>query len=437
MGGTDGVSLEIEKRMKILQDEGGEVLTLAGEGQGVHRLLPLLHFDRPAIRQITYDVFESRYSGHQEELFHRIQEEAANIMAPLEVILAQLRPDYLFLHNIFSHGRHLPAALAFYQILKERPIPTLATHHDFYWEREHFHLPPPGKVRELVEQILPPVLPQLHHGVINSMAQKELLKRGTIKAQVFPDTLDFHASPWQKDSWNSHLPAEAGFHEKDIIILQSTRIVPRKGIEMMIPILEALNQEPILSRLRGRTLYNGKKITSESRFHFLLAGYAEKESQTYKQTLQKRLTPIPHSFLDSMIERERRVKGGKRFYSLFDAYPFADLFSYPSLHEGWGNQFLEAIFARLPILLFEYPVYKADIKEEGYEVLSLGDQAQKDDLTGLYSLPDSVVNTCVEEVVRVLLQSETAQRIERNAQRASTHHGKDTLQRLLHEAFPA
>ena len=43
----------------------------------------------------------------------------------------------------------------------------------------------------------------------------------------------------------------------------------------------------------------------------------------------------------------------------------SDFVTYPSLWEGWGNQLLEALRARLPLMLFEYPVYQADIKSKG------------------------------------------------------------------------
>ena len=48
--------------------------------------------------------------------------------------------------------------------------------------------------------------------------------------------------------------------------------------------------------------------------------------------------------------------------------------TYTSYAEGFGNQLLEAFWAKLLPVVFEYPVFKSDIKQEGYEYISLGDK---------------------------------------------------------------
>ena len=59
--------------------------------------------------------------------------------------------------------------------------------------------------------------------------------------------------------------------------------------------------------------------------------------------------------------------------------------------EGWGNQLLEAIRAKLPIMLFEYPVYLADIKGKGLRVVSLGDQISGKDQHGLVTIAPEII----------------------------------------------
>ncbi len=44
---------------------------------------------------------------------------------------------------------------------------------------------------------------------------------------------------------------------------------------------------------------------------------------------------------------------------------------------GFGNAFVEAVFAKKPIAVFEYPVFKADIKKEGYKTISFGDKSRQ------------------------------------------------------------
>jgi mannosylglucosylglycerate synthase len=58
-------------------------------------------------------------------------------------------------------------------------------------------------------------------------------------------------------------------------------------------------------------------------------------------------------------------------WTLQDAYAASDLVSYPSLVEGFGNAFLEAVFYRRPILINTYPVYSADISPHGFQVIEI------------------------------------------------------------------
>ena len=54
-----------------------------------------------------------------------------------------------------------------------------------------------------------------------------------------------------------------------------------------------------------------------------------------------------------------------------EVYPFADLVTYPSLFEGFGNAFLETIYFRKPILVNNYSIYSYDIKPKGFRVIEM------------------------------------------------------------------
>ena len=58
-------------------------------------------------------------------------------------------------------------------------------------------------------------------------------------------------------------------------------------------------------------------------------------------------------------------------YSLWDIYPHANLITYPSLYEGFGNAFLEAIYFRKPILVNTYSIYQMDIQPKGFHVIQM------------------------------------------------------------------
>jgi mannosylglucosylglycerate synthase len=60
---------------------------------------------------------------------------------------------------------------------------------------------------------------------------------------------------------------------------------------------------------------------------------------------------------------------GRKIYTLSDVYPQADLVTYPSSIEGFGNAFLEAIYYKRPIVVNNYSIYEADIKPKGFKVV--------------------------------------------------------------------
>ena len=71
------------------------------------------------------------------------------------------------------------------------------------------------------------------------------------------------------------------------------------------------------------------------------------------------------------IAKERRIDAdGRKRYTLWDIYPHADLVSYPSIYEGYGNAFVEAIYFRKPVLVNRYAIFEADIEPLGFEVIA-------------------------------------------------------------------
>jgi glycosyltransferase involved in cell wall biosynthesis len=74
---------------------------------------------------------------------------------------------------------------------------------------------------------------------------------------------------------------------------------------------------------------------------------------------------------DIINERRGFTANGKKIYTLNDIYPYADLVTYPSNFEGFGNAFLEAIYFRKPIVVNNYSIYSMDIKPKGFSVIEL------------------------------------------------------------------
>jgi hypothetical protein len=76
---------------------------------------------------------------------------------------------------------------------------------------------------------------------------------------------------------------------------------------------------------------------------------------------------------DAINDYRKTLPDGRKVYSLQDVYPHADLVTYPSLIEGFGNAFLETIYFRKPIVVNNYSIYSHDIKPLGFDVIEMDD----------------------------------------------------------------
>ncbi|GAJ08158.1 unnamed protein product, partial [marine sediment metagenome] len=233
-------------------------------------------------------------------------------------------------------------------------------------------------------------------------AQHELKIRRGIDAVVVPNVFNFEGPDWKIDDYNCDFKKFLGLSPKDIVILQATRIVSRKGIELAIDLVKELAKPENLLLLKEKGFYDKREIGEESKIVLVLPNLVE--DMEYFKLLKKKIKKekIEAIFMSDMVDTKRKMKNNRKIYSLWDTYLFADLVTYPSLYEGWGNQFLEAIKAKLPIIMFEYEVFKRDIKPNGFRVISLGDKTKGKNGQGLYRVEPSIIKESAKEAIRVL-----------------------------------
>jgi len=74
---------------------------------------------------------------------------------------------------------------------------------------------------------------------------------------------------------------------------------------------------------------------------------------------------------DVISDQRGQTADGRKIYRIEDIYPHADLVTYPSDYEGFGNAFLETIYFRKPIVVNIYSVYQMDIKPKGFQAVEL------------------------------------------------------------------
>jgi len=437
VGRTDGVSLEIEKRKTILEDLGYEVRLISGPLQsGADLIIDELEFDAEEISKIKEQSFQyfNRNGKNTDSLM--------NYIGKISELIENKFLDYhekeqftaVLIHNIFSLGSHIAAASAFTRIAEKTEIPFLSTNHDYYWEREEYQETTSEEIKQFLTNYVPPLRPNIQHVSINSLGRTALLEKKKIDSIVFPDIFDFDQPVWEKDSFNADFRKRFDIKENDILVLQATRIVERKAIEIAVDLVAELDK--FKSGLMENKLYNGRVLDHTSEIVFVLAGYAEKSASDYLLKLKGHIKSkgIQARFIHKSIAPKRSVVENSKVYSLWDAYVHADLVTYPSLIEGWGNQFIEAVFALRPIVLFEYPVFKSDIKHEGYSYVSLGDKYHITD-KGFAEIDIKQMKKSVYKTLSVLTDtSNTPIFLEHNNAIGKRYHGYNVLKKFLDQS---
>ena len=236
--GTDGVSLESAKWAQVLWDLQCVSYWYAGKldrDPKTSMLVPEAFFDHPENVAINQAVF-----GHlrrSAELTRKICNMADLLKRTLYDFVERFAIDILVIENALCIPVHIPLGVALTNFLAETGFPALAHHHDFYWERSRFLV---NAVGDYLQMAFPPALPTIQHVTINTFGQQELAHRKGCPSELIPNVLDFEAGPPAPDDYARDFRCEIDLEPYDILVLQPTRVVPRKGIELAINLVAQL-----------------------------------------------------------------------------------------------------------------------------------------------------------------------------------------------------
>ncbi|PWI32411.1 glycosyl transferase family 1 [Vibrio albus] len=439
VGETDGVSLEMDKWKWALNALGHKVFYLAGSAgcvlSGEAELVPELHYQDPLNNTILHNAYVKRTDYSSEaELMQAIDARAEIIANQIIRLIEKSSIDMIVPNNVWSLGYHLPAASGLMKAVEATQTPVICHHHDFFWERDKYSHPTGEGITTLLNTLFPPKHPLITHCVINRIAQRELKQRRNIDATVVPNVFDFQGSHWHLDDYNRDLRERFGIREHDVLFLQATRIVSRKGIELAIDLIHRISQQK--DRLIGSPLYNGQIVTPSSRLILMFAGQCEEPDYLDRLVQKADKLDVELLFINDRVAHSRTTKYGQKVYSLWDVYCHADIITYPSLLEGWGNQFLEGLVAKVPMVVYRYPVYDQDIADYQFNIIDLGNQHNIDEY-GLATITPERLNKAADDTVNFLTDIKMRkQMVEENYAIGETSFSYQALKENLHTIFP-
>ncbi len=401
--GTDGVSLESAKWAEVLERNGHSCFYLAGElDTPAERslLVEHAHYKHPEIKELTALAFGGNLrSGKLSDAIHAFQ---ALFKRRLYDFIDQFRLDLLVSENLLTIPLNLPFAAALSEVIAETGMPVIAHHHDFFWERKRFLT---NCVWDYLNSVYPPSFPSIHHVVINSSARNQLALRRGLGSTLIPNVMKYESPPAPPDEYARDVRTSLGIGADEYLFLQPTRVIQRKGIEHSIELVARL----------GRLGVKGVLVISHA---------SGDEGNEYERRVREyaELLGIRALFVSDIIANQRGLTSdGRKIYTLQDIYRHADLVTYPSLFEGFGNAFLEAIYFRRPILVNNYSIYSYDIRPLGFDVVEM----------------DEFLSERTIETVRELLldDSRVSRMTEKNYELALRHYSFGILETKLSHLF--
>jgi len=400
VGKNDGVSIVIDQTVNALTEyldvELGNIFFLAAHSS-------------PRFNAVTDEVFWHKNEVHKdilrcfnekppEGLDREIHENALYAREVIKKWVNENEIDLIIAHNT-SHPYNFVTAVAlgyYFEELRELGYiwpKQLVWWHDSYMEREAFKKP--NSVIKKYMKYLPGTYVdgiafinqaqvKMARKVFKEYNNRRLKPFFEQRAEVIPNTSSIHWD-WQSYDWSKNdliYPPQNNYNdtflddiglteavrkegftiEDTVILLQHTRVVPRKKIEVALDFAYRL-EEKFESKGENKCIV------------LLVSGHSGDEQVAYKKYLweyyhkKKIKNPDSHVILifgEGTILSHRDIIVDHKYYKFAEIPEIIaahnGLATYFSEIEGYGNNLLEVIASGLPAVINKYEVFKTDIE---------------------------------------------------------------------------
>ncbi len=431
---ADGVSLQVQETRAELKRLGANVCVISADFNPEQTdffgtCIPELDYHQPSVARFRQEInpelnrlTKNEHSvltpEREKKLLKEIYQQAFLLEQKLEAALNKNQINVAHVRNITSLPHlHPAAALAIYRLIKRRSgIHFVLHHHDLSWEGpaarfNYFAYP---QIEELMQQIQTPDFPNTSHIAINPDTRDSLREKKGVKAEYVPDgfAFDQEVEPVSREKLiaviNQGLTSnEPVIQSDDLLLGMMTRIVSNKAIELAIQLTEHLQKNR--SWLQRQEIGpHAIEFSEDSQIILVLPNQADAQ-QEYKQRLIKHAEQrnVRLVFVENLADHEIN------FYQTYDAM---DAIVYPSEHEGFGNQGIEAVWAMRHLAVHYYSVFKALIDHIPHHT-SLG--TNEDMIKGplsdeLYLLDRGVLDQAAVGLIKALQDSDSPKKLLEN-----------------------
>jgi glycosyltransferase involved in cell wall biosynthesis len=249
--------------------------------------------------------------------------------------------DLVIAHNVLSMAYNLPLSAALHRIGQEGILPVISWNHD----SPYFYPNYPKYLDTFPWNMLKRAYAGIHYVAI-SESRKQMF------SHLYGSRKHLHAIPngidpirfFQLDTTTVRLIREERLFEAEFLLIQPSRLHPRKNMELSVQVTRALHDLGIHSRI----LITGAHDPHEA-----------KSSEYYKKL--KRLAREEGVEKDVLIIAEYVFPSGECLTAdriiIRDLYLLADMLFLPSLQEGFGIPILESGMIKLPVACSNIPPF--------------------------------------------------------------------------------
>lgn len=342
-----GVEEILSQHANILHRLGQHISVLAGMGEVYTesypvRIEPLLGSQNESITKAHERTSTGDYKPlkrHTNQIYDILTDWSQN----LDVVLA---------HNVLHMPFNLPFTLALRRLaaLSSGPVIVSWAHDSPYFEPA-----PPEYLNEHPWSVLRSTHPAIHYVTISESRKHKFQKLyGDVLWKVIPNGID-PAGFFYLDEKSRRLAEELDLFGRDLVVVQPSRITPRKNLELSIHIIR------------------GIKILGYNVLFIMTGAYDphEKRAVSYYRRLRYWINELGMQD-NTAISAEYTFRDGKKLVPdrifIRDLYLMADLLLMTSKDEGFGLPLLEAGMIKLPIACAKIPPFL----EVGKEVCFFG-----------------------------------------------------------------
>ena len=331
-----GVEEVVRQHAFILHRLGQSVSILAGMGEVFTDLFPvrielLLGSKNPSILKAQKQSINGNHK-HIKQLTSKIYQILKDWFHNFDVILA---------HNVLHMPFNLPLTLALRRLAASGNGPAIVS-----WAHDSPYLQPnyPESLEDHPWNVLKRPHPNIHYVTISESRRRmfnELF--GDVSWKVIHDGID-PASFFYLDPLSIKLAEELDIFSRDLVVVQPSRMTPRKNLELSIHIIRGIRNlgYNVLFIMTGAYDPHEEKAVS----YYRRLKYWIKELG-----MQDNI-----AILAEYRFRDRKKLVPDRIF-IRDLYLMADLLLMTSKDEGFGLPLLEAGLIKLPIACTEIPPF--------------------------------------------------------------------------------